>query len=96
VSPFRWDVLITGFVLGIPVLGLGLRGDFTAEEVLVRLVWCLGAGWAAVAVIRYASTPRPPTAPAVGRAVPAAAPAPAPAPAAEDDERAADGEPATT
>jgi hypothetical protein len=25
-----------------------------------RVLWCLGAGWAVVAVIRLATTPRPP------------------------------------
>ena len=60
ISPFRGDVLMTGFVLAIPVLLLGLRGDFTAHEVVTRMLWCLAAGWAAVAVVRFASTPPPP------------------------------------
>ncbi|SDX87427.1 hypothetical protein SAMN05661080_01534 [Modestobacter sp. DSM 44400] len=59
-SPFRWDVLICGFLLAVPVLLLGLRGDLTADEVATRLVWCLGAGWAAVALVRFASAPRQP------------------------------------
>jgi hypothetical protein len=54
VSPFRWDVLMCGFVLAVPVLLLGLRGDLTAAEVADRLVWCLGAGWAVVALLRFA------------------------------------------
>jgi hypothetical protein len=57
-SPLRWDVLLVGFVLAVPVLALGLRGDLSAEEVMNRVLWCLGAGWAAVALLRYASTPR--------------------------------------
>jgi hypothetical protein len=57
-SPLRWDVLLAGFVLSLPVLALGLRGDLTAEEVMIRVLWCLAAGWGAVAVLRYASTPR--------------------------------------
>ena len=68
-SPLRWDVLITGFLLAVPVLLLGLRGDLTADEVAVRLLWCLAAGWAAVALVRYASTPPR----AARRASPAAA-----------------------
>ena len=28
-SPFRWDVLLVGFVLALPVLALGLRGDLS-------------------------------------------------------------------
>ncbi len=59
-SPFRWDVLLVGFLLALPVLALGLRGDFTAEEVTLRLPWCLAAGWAAVALLRFATTPPTP------------------------------------
>ena len=57
-SPFRWDVLLVGFVLALPVVGLGLRGDLSTEEVMTRVLWCLGAGWAAVAVLRMALTPQ--------------------------------------
>ncbi|MEU2348248.1 hypothetical protein [Modestobacter sp. NPDC049651] len=56
-SPFRWPVVITGFVLALPVLALGLRGDLTTEDVLTRVLWCLGAGWFAVALVQWASTP---------------------------------------
>ncbi len=59
-NPLRWDVLLVGFVLALPVLALGLRGDFTAEEVTLRLPWCLAAGWAAVALLRFATAPRTP------------------------------------
>ena len=37
-SPLRWDVLLVGFVLALPVLALGLRGDLTTEEVMIRLL----------------------------------------------------------
>ncbi len=57
-SPLRWDVLLLGFVLALPVLAMGLRGDLTAEEVAMRLPWCLAAAWGAVAVLRFAGTPR--------------------------------------
>jgi hypothetical protein len=57
-SPLRWDVLLLGFVLALPVLAMGLRGDLTTEEVAMRLPWCLAAAWAAIAVLRYAGTPR--------------------------------------
>jgi hypothetical protein len=56
-NPLRWDVLLAGFVLSLPVLALGMRGDLTMEEVTTRLLWCLAAGWAAVALLRLASTP---------------------------------------
>ena len=56
-SPLRWDVLALSFVLALPLLALGLRGDLSTEEVTGRLPWCLLAGWAAVALLRFASTP---------------------------------------
>ena len=62
-NPLRWDVLGVGFVLALPLLALGLRGDLPVDEVAARLPWCLAAGWAAVALLRYASTPRRPPAP---------------------------------
>ena len=79
-SPLRWDVLLAGFVLALPVLALGLRGDLTAEEVTTRLLWCLAAGWGAVALLRFASTPRTTTGP---KSRPAARPM---APPSEDSE----------
>jgi hypothetical protein len=57
-SPLRWDVLLLGFVLALPVLAMGLRGDLTTEEVAMRLPWCLAAAWGAIAVLRVAGTPR--------------------------------------
>ena len=65
-SPFRWDVLLVGFVLAVPVLALGVRGDFTTEEMVSRLPWCLAAGWAVVALLRAVATP-PKPAPTRGR-----------------------------
>ena len=62
-SPLRWDVLLTGLVLSLPVLALGLRGDLTVEEVTTRVLWCMAAGWGAVALLRLASTPRTTTGP---------------------------------
>ena len=58
-SPLRGDVLVTGFVLAVPVFLLGMRGEFTAQEVVDRLLWCLAAGWVVVAIVRFASTPPP-------------------------------------
>nr|WP_243850260.1 hypothetical protein [Modestobacter marinus] len=39
---------------------LGLRGDLSLDDVTIRLLWCLGAGWVAVALVRWASTPPSP------------------------------------
>ncbi|CAA9215212.1 MAG: hypothetical protein AVDCRST_MAG52-168 [uncultured Blastococcus sp.] len=59
-NPLRWDVLLVGFALAVPVLALGLRGDLSPEDMMNRVLWCLGAGWAVVAVFRLATTPPPP------------------------------------
>ncbi|MGY2081444.1 hypothetical protein [Modestobacter sp. SYSU DS0657] len=71
IGPFRKDVLVTGFVLAIPVLALGLRGDLSTDEVLTRVLWCLGAGWVAVGLVLWATAPA---------RTPATAPVPEPAP----------------
>ena len=60
INPLSRSVVVTGFVLAIPVLLLGMRGDFTAHEVVTRLLWCLAAGWVAVSVVTWASRPPPP------------------------------------
>jgi hypothetical protein len=64
-SPFRWDVIGVAFVLALPVIAMTLRGDLSAQEMTVRLPWCLLGGYLAVALLRYASKPRsrPPAAP---------------------------------
>lgn len=62
-SPLRWDVLAVSFLLALPVLALGIRGDLGVHEVVTRLPWCLAAGWGVVAVLRWAATPRPPVRP---------------------------------
>lgn len=76
-SPLRWDVLAVSFVLALPLLALGLRGDLSVEEVTGRLPWCLAAGWGVVALLRWASTPRE----AVSREPASAPPTPAEEPA---------------
>ena len=72
-SPLRWDVLLVSFVLALPVLALGLRGDFTAEETVGRLPWCLAAGWGVVALLRAVAAPPKP--PLQGKRCPVARPA---------------------
>ena len=57
-SPLRWDVLAISFLLALPLLALGLRGDLSTEEVTGRLPWCLLAGWGVVALLRFAGAPR--------------------------------------
>lgn len=57
-SPFRWDVLAVAFVLAVPLLALGWRGDMAMDVVVSRLPWCLLAGWGAVALMRWAARPR--------------------------------------
>ena len=87
-NPLRWDVLAVAFVLAIPLLALGLRGDFEWPDVVSRLPWCLLAAWAAVALLRWAARPRgaapggagkgAPGRSAPGKEMPAEEPTPAP------------------
>jgi hypothetical protein len=70
ISPFRQDVVVTGFLLAVPVFALALRGEFDAQDVVTRLLWCLGAGWAVVSLLRWASTPPPPRKPVRSAAQP--------------------------
>ena len=74
-NPLRWDVLAVSFVLALPVLALGLRGDLSVDDVTGRLLWCLAAGWGVVALLRWAATPRRPAASATKRPVAAEDPA---------------------
>jgi hypothetical protein len=57
-SPLRGDVLGVAFVFALPLLALWWRGDLSVDDVTGRLPWCLLAGWAVVAVLRYATTAR--------------------------------------
>jgi hypothetical protein len=57
-SPFRWDVLGVAFVLALPLIAMYLRGDLAVEEMTTRLPWCLVGGYVAVALLRFAATPR--------------------------------------
>jgi hypothetical protein len=82
-NPLRWDVLVVGLLLAVPVLGLGVRGDFAVQEVLARLPWCLVAGWLVVSVIRFAGSPH-------------TKPEPGATDAPEPESSAPDAEPATT
>jgi hypothetical protein len=56
-SFLRWDVLLLGFVLALPVLLLGMRGDLTVPVMMGRLPWCLVASWVIVSLLRWATTP---------------------------------------
>ena len=58
-NPLRWEVLGLAFVLALPVLAMGLRGDLTLDDVVARLPWCLAAAWAAVALLTAVARPRP-------------------------------------
>ena len=55
-SPLRGDVLGVAFVFALPILALWWRGDLSVDDLTGRLPWCLLAGWAVVAVLRYATT----------------------------------------
>ncbi|WP_116449818.1 hypothetical protein [Blastococcus litoris] len=73
-SPFRWDVLLVGFVLAVPVLALGLRGDLSTEDMMTRVLWCLGAGWVVVSLLRLATATPTAAAGAKSRTSPATEP----------------------
>ncbi|MGY1741565.1 MULTISPECIES: hypothetical protein [unclassified Blastococcus] len=81
-SPLRWEVLGLAFVLALPVLAMGLRGDLTLDDVVTRLPWCLAAAWAAVALLAAVARPRPgkrkPAQPGEPAAADQAEPTPAP------------------
>ena len=77
-NPLRWDVLAVSFLLALPVLALGLRGSFTVDEVTSKLPWCFAAGWAVVAVLRWASQPRASAATSAAKDVPVEDEAPTP------------------
>ena len=66
-SPLRVEVLGLAFVLALPVLALGMRGDLTLDDVVARLPWCLAAAWAAVALLSYVVRPRTTTRPPADR-----------------------------
>ncbi len=57
-NPLRWDVLGIAFLLALPLLALWYRGDLALDDVTGRLPWCFLAGWGAVALLRWATTPR--------------------------------------
>jgi hypothetical protein len=57
-SPLRGDVLGVAFVFALPLFALWWRGDLSVDDVTGRLPWCFLAGWAVVAVLRYAATSR--------------------------------------
>ena len=54
---FRFEVLATAFVLALPVLALGARGDLSLEEIAAKAGLCLLAAWVAVGIIRFAAQP---------------------------------------
>jgi hypothetical protein len=59
-NPLRWEVLGLAFVLALPVLAMGYRGDMTLDDVVTRLPWCLVAAWAAFALLSAVVRPRTP------------------------------------
>ena len=70
-SPLRWDVLLVSFLLALPLLALGLRGDLGTDEVTSRLPWCFAAGWGVVALQRTVlALPEPDTSARKPQAVP--------------------------
>ena len=59
-NPLRWEVLGLAFVLALPVLAMGYRGDLTLDDMVTRLPWCLAAAWGAIALLSAVARPRTP------------------------------------
>ena len=72
-NPLRWEVLGLAFVLALPVLAMGYRGDMTLDDMLARLPWCLAAAWAAVSLLSAVARPRTPAEPPARNTTPATA-----------------------
>lgn len=58
-NPFRWDVLALALLLGVPVIGLGLDGDVSVEQLAWKALACLGAATVALWLVRTVGTPLP-------------------------------------
>jgi hypothetical protein len=80
-NPLRWEVLGLAFVLALPVLAMGYRGDLTLDDMVARLPWCLAAAWAAVALLSAVARPRPSAAKPARHTEPAPEPEPGSTPA---------------
>jgi hypothetical protein len=59
VNPFRLDVLALALLLGVPVIGLGLDGDVSVDQLAWKALACLGAATVALWLLRTVGTPVP-------------------------------------
>lgn len=58
-NPFRLDVLALALLLGIPVVGLGLEGDVSVDQLAWKALACIGAATVALWLLRTVGTPSP-------------------------------------
>ena len=56
-NPFRLDVLALALLLGIPVIGMGLQGDVSVDQLAWKALACVGAATVAVWLVRAVGTP---------------------------------------
>ena len=56
-NPFRLDVLALALLLGIPVVGLGLHGDLSVEQLAWKALACLAAATVALWLLRAVGRP---------------------------------------
>ena len=56
-SPFRLDVLGLALLLGVPVIGMGLTGDVSVDQLAWKALACVGAATVSVWLLRTVGTP---------------------------------------
>ena len=56
-NPFRLDVLALALLLGIPVIGMGLQGDVSVDQLAWKALACVGAATVALWLVRIVGTP---------------------------------------
>ena len=59
-NPFRLDVLGLALLLGIPVVGMGLQGDVSVDQLAWKALACVGAATVALWLLRTVGTPSSP------------------------------------
>ncbi|MGV8847072.1 hypothetical protein [Tessaracoccus sp.] len=58
-NPFRLDVLGLAIILGIPLIGLGLNGDASVDQLALKALACIGAATVAIWAVRAVARPAP-------------------------------------
>ena len=56
-NPFRLDVLALALLLGVPVIGMGLNGGVSVDQLAWKALACVGAATVALWLLRTVGTP---------------------------------------